>query len=66
MARESTRGSVGLSESGRFLPVDLRVPRYAIEQSAARDTKRTSLDVFGAAADPPLLSNSPELAFSVS
>ena len=41
LARESTRGSVGLSESGRFLPVDLRGPRYAIEQSAALETKRT-------------------------
>ena len=40
LARESTRGSVGFSESGLLLPVDLRGPRYAIEQSAARDTKR--------------------------
>ena len=68
-------GSVGPGEHARERrlererPVLARRPawpalRYRAVGGAGYEA--SSLDVFGAAADPPLLSNSPELAFSVS
>ena len=82
LARESTRGSVGLSSrpSGLFFPVDLREERHRAEADTATTALRrfdvastapagTPLSLLMIAApltNPPLLSSSPLFAFSVS
>ena len=82
LARDRTRGSVGLSSrpSGLFFPVDLREERHRAEtdtattalrrfdvaSTAPAGTLRSLLMISAPLTNPPLLSSSPLFAFSVS